>query len=188
MEPGLNNRESFKPLRGAVVSLDDWLRQNRYSMRLDHWLSGGGSNGKVAVVYLEECDGRRESRRLVLKLCPPGEDTEYEPGNNKMAWRDAPPKFSRYLLEPVGVIQVADTSWWLMLQRLAAGTVRDICTLAQVPEPRLASTYAAIVKPLLSDWAEWAHVPYMRVSDFLSRQLDKRIGPKGRVRASGLLT
>lgn len=183
MEPGLNNRESFKPLRGAVVSLDDWLRQNRYSMRLDHWLSGGGSNGKVAVVYLEECDGRRESRRLVLKLCPPGEDTEYEPGNNKMAWRDAPPKFSRYLLEPVGVIQVADTSWWLMLQRLAAGTVRDICTLAQVPEPRLASTYAAIVKPLLSDWAEWAHVPYMRVSDFLSRQLDKRIGPKGRVRA-----
>jgi hypothetical protein len=183
MEPGLNNRDSFKPLdRKAVVSLDAWLRQNRYSMRLDHWMDGGGSGGKVAVVYLDECDGRRNSRRLVLKLCPPGEDTEYEPGNNKMAWGDSPPRFSRHLLEPVDVIQVADTSWWLMFQRLAKGGTRDIDTLAGVPEPRLAATYAVIVKPLLSDWAEWAHVPSMRVSGFLSRQLDKRIGPKGRVR------
>jgi hypothetical protein len=184
MEPGLNDRESFEPLaRKAAATLDAWLRQERYSMRLDHWLDGGGRDGKVAVVYLEECDGHRESRRLVLKLCPPGEDTEYEPGNNRMAWGDAPQRFSRHLLEPVGVIQVADTSWWLILQRLAAGRVRDIGTLAQVPEPRLAATYAAIVKPLLSDWAQWAHVPSMQVSDFLSRQLDKRLGPKGRVRA-----
>ena len=184
MEPGLNNRESFKPLgRKAVTTLDDWLRQKRYRMRLDHWLDGGSSDGKVAVVYLEECDGRRNSRRLVLKLCPPGEDTEYEPGNNTMAWGDAPQRFSRHLLEPVDVIQVADTGWWLMFQRLAMGGTRDIDTMARVPESRLAATYTTIVRPLLSDWAQWAHVPSMFVSDFLSRQLDQRLGPRGRIRA-----
>lgn len=186
MEPGLNNRESFKPLgQKAAAALHAWLCQNRYSMRLDHWLDGGGSGGKVAVVYLEECDGRRNSRRLVLKLCPPGEETEYEPGNNIMAWGEAPQRFSRHLLEPepTGVIQVADTSWWLMFQRLAKGGTRNIDTLARVPEHRLAATYTAIVRPLLSDWGEWAHVPSMLVSDFLTRQLDKRLGQKGGVRA-----
>ena len=184
MQPGLNNREDFKPLGGkAVDSLGDWLRQYRYGMRLDRWLDGGGSGGKVAVVYLEECDGRRNSRRLVLKLCPSGEDTEYEPGNNRMAWADVPQRFSRHLLEPVDVIQVADTSWWLMFQRLAKGGTRGIDTLARVPESRLPATYTAIARPLLSDWGEWTHVPSMLVSDFLTRQLGKRLGPKGGVRA-----
>jgi hypothetical protein len=139
--------------------------------------SGQGTRRRPARSRHDKAQGTTVRRR------PPGEDTEYEPGNNKMAWGDTPPKFSHHLLEPVDVIQVADTNWWLTFQRLAKGGTRGIDTLARVPEPRVAVTYAAIVKPLLSGWAQWAHVPSMRVSDFVSRQLDKRIGPKGQVRA-----
>ena len=79
MEPGLTDQEQFEPLgRRAVSALDVWLRQKRRNMRLDNWIISGDSGGKVALVYLEVCDGKTDSWRLVLKLCPPGDNTEHE--------------------------------------------------------------------------------------------------------------
>ena len=79
MEPGLEDPKRFEPLgEQAVSALNAWLKQYRRNMRLGDWIIRGGSGGKVALVYLDDCDGPQEGRRLVLKLCPPGDDTEYE--------------------------------------------------------------------------------------------------------------
>ena len=181
MKPGLTQHEQFKTLgEHAVSALDAWLRQKRRNMRLDDWIIAGDSGGKVALVYLEACDGNSDSWRLVLKLCPPGDNTEYEPANSTKAWRTAN-GFEPHLLEPFDDLPVFDTGWWLMFQRVAQGGMRGVGPLSRVPDSQIAAAYTAVVRPLLKEWAGWSHQPSMQVSEFLTRQLGPRIEPDGGV-------
>ena len=64
MEPGLEDPKRFEPLgEQAVSALNAWLKQYRRNMRLGDWIIRGGSGGKVALVYLDDCDGPQEGRR-----------------------------------------------------------------------------------------------------------------------------
>ena len=134
----------------------------------------------MALVYLEACDGKSDSWRLVLKLCPPGDSTGYEPANSTKAWRTAK-KFEPHLLEPFDDLPVFDTGWWLMFQRVAKGGMRGVGPLSRVPDAQIAAAYTAVVRPLLAEWAGWSHKPSMEVSEFLTRQLGPRIEPGGGV-------
>ncbi|MGV9881267.1 hypothetical protein [Streptomyces sp. NPDC003006] len=180
---GLEPAEVFRPLgTHAIGVLDRWLDKSGRRLLLDKWLAGG-SGAAVALIYVNEPGAGVPVRKAVLKLCPPGENTEGEFLNSKEAWNGAPPDFRSHLAKPlwepieVPTDGTPGDSSWLMFQSLAGGSSTKITQFSQLPWKRRALAYPLVARALLDDWGQ-AHTVFHEVSvrafvkGLLHRRLD----------------
>ena len=87
----------------VTAALIKWQDEFATSIVFDRWLVSGLSGAQVASVGLS---GRVGPRKVVMKVCPPGQTTGREPGLHEKALKDAPPKFAeRHLVRQLAACE-----------------------------------------------------------------------------------
>ena len=105
------------------------------SIVFDRWLVSGLSGAPGRVSRAERPIG---PRKVVMKVCPPGQTTGGEPTRHERALKDAPPKFAeRHLVrQPVQPVK-AKGGWSVMFQEIAGGSMRGVRALSALRDRQL---------------------------------------------------
>ena len=161
----------------VTAALIKWQDEFATSIVFDRWLVSGLSGAQVASVALS---GRVGPRRVVMKVCPPGQTTGREPARHEQALKDAPPKFAeRHLVrQPVQPVK-AKGGWSVMFQEIAGGSMRGVRALSALRDRQLPGLAAAVVSSVLADWNPAPSIVSKTPADFLAEHLGGRLAEGG---------
>jgi hypothetical protein len=167
--------ELLQELHPEVASaLVKWQSDRKTTVVFDRWLTPGKSSAQVAAIALS---GQVSTRRVVMKVCPPGQATGREPRLHLAALENAPKEFAeRHLVkQPIDPIPVRG-GWWIMFQEVAGGSTRSVRALSTLHGRRqLPDLAASIVSSILTDWNPAPDVKSTRPVEFLFEHLGNRL-------------
>jgi tetratricopeptide (TPR) repeat protein len=161
----------------VVEALVKWQEDFRTTIIFDRWLVPGLSGAQVASVALS---GQAGPRKVVMKVCPPGQTTGKEPTRHLQALKDAPQKFAaRHLVrQPIAPVK-ASRGWWVMFQEIAGGSTRSVRALSALRGRQLPALAATIVSSVLADWNPAPDVVSKTPVEFLLEHLGGRLAAGG---------
>ncbi len=161
----------------VAEALVKWQADFGTTIVFDRWLVPGLSGAQVASVALS---GQAGPRKVVMKVCPPGQTTGKEPTRHQQALKDAPPKFAaRHLVrQPIAPVK-ASRGWWVMFQEIAGGSMRSVRALSALRGRQLPALAATVVSSVLADWNPAPDVVSKTPVEFLVEHLGGRLAAGG---------
>jgi hypothetical protein len=161
----------------VAAALAQWQVETGNTVLFDRWLTPGKSSALVAAIALS---GPQTTRRVVLKICPPGQTTGREPALHAAALSEAPPDFAaRHLVgQPMQPIK-ARGGWWIMFQQLAGGSMRALRALSTQRGRNLPRLVASIVSSVLDEWNSNPQATITGPAEFLREHLGTRLESQG---------
>ncbi|MFB4305049.1 hypothetical protein ACA511_02950 [Actinomadura sp. GTD37] len=154
--------------------------QGRFDTKIifDRWLIPGRSGAQVASVALS---GRLGTRKVVMKVCPPGQTTSKEPVRHQQALEDAPQAFAaRHLVQqPIAPVKTSKGGWWVMFQEIAGGSMRNVRGLSTLRGRQLPTLAASVASSVLAEWNPAPDIVNKTPADFLAEHLDGRLTAGG---------
>jgi hypothetical protein len=161
----------------VAEALVKWQADFRTAIVFDRWLVPGLSGAQVASVALS---GQAGPRKVVMKVCPPGQTTGKEPARHQQALTNAPQKFAtRHLVrQPIAPVK-ARRGWSVMFQEIAGGSMRNVRALSALRGRQLPALAASIVSSVLADWNPAPEVVGKTPVEFLLEHLGGRLDAGG---------
>lgn len=161
----------------AAEALVEWQASSKTTIVFDQWLVPGRSGAQVASVALS---GQMGPRKVVMKVCPPGQTTGREPKRHQQALENAPQKFAaRHLIrQPIEPVK-ASRGWWVMFQEIAGGSMRSVRALSALRGRQMPTLAATIVSSVLADWNPAPEVVSKTPVEFLLEHLGERLAAGG---------
>jgi hypothetical protein len=161
----------------VVEALVKWQVDFRSTIVFDRWLTPGLSGAQVASVALS---GQVGPRKVVMKVCPPGQTTGREPTRHQQALNDGPQIFAeRHLVrQPIAPVK-ASRGWSVMFQEIAGGSMRSVRALSALRGRQLPALAATIVSSVLADWNPAPDVVNKTPVEFLLEHLGGRLADGG---------
>jgi hypothetical protein len=163
--------------RDVADALRAWQHQSGASVAFDRWLTPGTSSALVAAIAVS---GFGNTRRVIMKVCPPGQLTGREPARSAAAFTDAPDHFaSRHLVAQTMEPLKAKGGWGIMFQELAGGSMRSVRALSTQRGRNLPALAASIVRSILDDWNHSPVVRSVGSAEFLREHVGTRLAENG---------
>lgn len=161
----------------VAEALAKWQTDSGTTIIFDRWLVPGLSGALVASVALS---GQAGPRKVVMKVCPPGQTTAKEPTRHQQALADAPQNFAaRHLVrQPIAPVK-AKRGWWVMFQEIAGGSMRSVRALSALRGRQLPALAATVVSSVLADWNPAPDVVTKTPAEFLLEHLGERLAAGG---------
>ena len=161
----------------VVQALVKWQADFGTTIVFDRWLVPGLSGAQVASVALS---GQAGPRKVVMKVCPPGQTTGKEPTRHQQALKDAPQKFAaRHLVrQPIAPVK-ASRGWSVMFQEIAGGSMRSVRALSALRGRQMPALAATVVSSVLADWNPAPDVVNKTPVEFLLEHLGGRLAAGG---------
>jgi hypothetical protein len=113
----------------VTEALVKWQAESETTIVFDRWLVPGLSGALVASVALS---GKLGPRKVIMKVCPPGQTTGKEPTRHQKALDEAPEEFAAHHLvrQPIAPVKARKGGWAVMFQEIAGGSMRNVRALS----------------------------------------------------------